>query len=244
MPKNEMNWYSSIASAFIGVTASHPIDTLKTNQQISGDKLSNVIRNMNKDIFNSKNISQITKNFTKQYYRGLKYPIIFTPIEKGIVFNVDNYLYKKFNNRIYSGLGAGIIGGFFVNFMENLKINEQNIYNKNNISKLNLLNPKVYTKGLNQTLLREGIGYTIYFKTFNDYYKPNLPTFIAGGLSGVTAWVVIYPFDRVKTLVQSGNSVKHLNWLNIYKGCSLSLLRAIIMHGSVFYFVEKLNLYP
>ena len=124
--------------------------------------------------------------------------------------------------------------------MENLKINRQNIYNNKNIKKQNLLHLNIYTKGLNQTLLREGIGYTIYFKSFNDYYKPYLPTFIAGGLSGVSAWIVIYPFDRVKTLIQSGNSVKHLNWLNIYKGCGLSLLRAMIMHGCVFYFVEKL----
>jgi len=148
----------------------------------------------------------------------------------------DNYLYEKCGNRIYSGFGAGIVAGFFVNFVENTKINQQNIYKGNNKNtKFNL------TKGLSQTLCREGIGYTIYFKTFNDYYNPVLPTFVAGGLSGVTAWVVIYPFDRVKTLVQSGNSVKHLNVLNIYKGCGLSLVRAMIMHGCVFYFVEKLK---
>ena len=117
-----------------------------------------------------------------------------------------------------------------------MKINQQNIYKGNNKNiKFNL------TKGLSQTLLREGIGYTIYFKTFNDYYNPVLPTFVAGGLSGVTAWVVIYPFDRVKTLVQSGNSVEHLNVLNIYKGCGLSLVRAMIMHGCVFYFFHKLK---
>ena len=91
MEKSEMNWYSSIVSGFIGITASHPIDTLKTNQQISGNKLNIVIKNMNKDIFNSNNILQITKTLTKQYYRGFKYPMMFTPIEKGIVFNVDNY---------------------------------------------------------------------------------------------------------------------------------------------------------
>lgn len=222
--------YSSILSGLIGVTISHPIDTLKTNQQISGNSLLSIVKSMN-----SRNIVKLTKN----YYRGFKYPMMFTPIEKGIVFNVDNYLYEKCGNRIYSGFGAGIVAGFFVNFIENMKINQQNIYKNKMLNRKFNLN--FFTKGLSQTLLREGIGYTIYFKTFNDYYNPILPTFVAGGLSGVTAWVVIYPFDRVKTLVQSGNSVKHLNVLNIYKGCGLSLVRAMIMHGCVFYFVEKLN---
>ena len=47
--------YSSILSGLIGVTLSHPIDTLKTNQQISGNSLLSVIKSMN-----SRNIVKLT----------------------------------------------------------------------------------------------------------------------------------------------------------------------------------------
>lgn len=228
----ENKYYSSILASFFGTVLSHPIDTLKTNQQITGLKLKDVIKNIN---MKSVNFESLVRN----YYRGFKYPITFVPIEKGIVFNIDQYLYKKYNNRVYSGLGAGIVAGFFVNFIENLKINQQNMYFKNNTI---LSNYKFFTKGLGQTLLREGIGYTIYFKSFHDYYNPNLPTFVAGGLSGVTAWTVIYPFDRVKTMIQSGTSLEGLNIKNIYRGCGLSLARAMVMHGTVFYMIDKINM--
>jgi len=191
---NKDKYYSSILSAIIGTVASHPLDTLKTNQQISGKKLYDVIKSFN----NSK---------------------------------------KEVNNHMISGLGAGLTAGFFVNFIENLKINQQNIYN----TKESIVNKNTFTKGLKHTLLREGLGYTIYFKTYNDYYKNILPVFFAGGLSGVTAWVVIYPFDKIKTLTQSGITVKNVDIKNLYHGCGLSLMRAFIMHGIVFYLMDKIN---
>jgi len=224
---NKDKYYSSILSAIIGTVASHPLDTLKTNQQISGKKLYDVIKSFN----NSK------KDIIKNYYRGIKYPLLFIPIEKGIVFNINSYLYSKVNNHMISGLGAGLTAGFFVNFIENLKINQQNIYN----TKESIVNKNTFTKGLKHTLLREGLGYTIYFKTYNDYYKNILPVFFAGGLSGVTAWVVIYPFDKIKTLTQSGITVKNVDIKNLYHGCGLSLMRAFIMHGIVFYLMDKIN---
>lgn len=213
-------YYSSVLSSYFGIIISHPVDTVKTNQQISGEKLYPLLRKLNSQGY-------------KSYYKGIKFPLMFVPLEKGIVFNLDNYLYKKTKNHLYSGFGAGVVAGFFVNFIENYKINQQNLYNMNNIN-------GVFTNGLKHTLLREGVGYTIYFKSYYDYYNKIFPNFIAGGLSGVTAWIVIYPFDRVKTLVQTGNSIKHLNIRNIYQGCGLSLLRAMLMHGTVFYFYENI----
>jgi len=220
--------YKSIVSSFVGVIASHPIDTVKTNKQVGNISTFNII----KKIHSNKNIG----NVFKQYYKGIKYPLLFVPIEKGLVFNFDNYLYKQCEDRTLSGLGAGIGAGFFVNFVENYKINKQNIFNKNNVSFISR-----FTNGLNQTVFREGIGYMIYFKSYHDYYKHMFPSFIAGGLSGVTAWIVIYPFDHIKTLVQTGNSISHLGVRNIYKGCSLSLARAMVMHGCVFAGYEMLT---
>lgn len=227
----ENKFYSSIFASLFGTILSHPIDTLKTNQQISGLKVFDVVKKINMNSINKKEL-------IRNYYRGIKYPLMFVPIEKGIVFNMDNYLYNKLNNRIYSGLCSGIVAGFFVNFIENLKINQQNLYNKNNIK---LSFNKLLTKGLGQTLIREGIGYTIYFKTFHDYYNPILPTFVAGGLAGMSAWLVIYPFDRIKTMVQSGTSLDGLRLNNIYRGCGLSLFRAMLMHGTVFYMIDQIN---
>lgn len=228
--------YSSVLAAIIGTVISHPIDTLKTNQQISGLKINKVIKKLH-----SSNIKLLVRN----YYRGLSFPLMFIPIEKGIVFNMNSYFFKKYNSHLISGLISGITAGFFVNFIENFKINQQNMITKNKKKPIQqyikLINYKLFTQGLPHTLMREGLGYTIYFKVFNDYYKHIFPTFIAGGLSGVTAWVFIYPFDRIKTMVQSNTSTKNLNIYNIYRGCSLSLARAMLMHGTVFYLIEKIN---
>lgn len=222
------NFYSSIYGSIISTIITHPIDTLKTNFQISKDSLVTTFRN-----FNKQNQGKLIIN----YYRGLKVPLFAIPVEKGVVFNLDNYLFEKFNNRFLSGIVAGLNAGVLVNIIENIKLNQQIKRNISNLPKLSLL-----TKGLGSTVTREGLGYGIYFYSYHNFYHKKLNPFLAGGLSGLTAWILIYPFDRVKTLVQTGHQVT-INFNNLYHGSSISLLRAFLFHGLVFQFYESFNHY-
>jgi len=222
------NFYSSIYGSMISTLLTHPLDTLKTNFQVSKDSLVTTFRNFNK---NNKG------NLIRNYYRGLMVPLLTIPVEKGLVFNLDNYLYNKFNNRFISGIVAGVNAGVLVNIIENIKLNQQIKRDIRNVPKLSLL-----TTGLPMTMFREGIGYGIYFYSYHNLYHKNLNAFLAGGLSGLTAWIFIYPFDRVKTLIQTGNKV-NIRFNNLYHGSSISLLRAFLFHGLVFEFYESLNFY-
>ena len=66
--------------------------------------------------------------------------------------------------------------------------------------------------GLSACFFREISGYAVYFKTYNylNSITKNdndlVKTLMNGGLSGVSAWLVIYPFDTIKTNMQQNDS--------------------------------------
>lgn len=180
------------------------------------------------------NIQSNIKINYKQLYKGFLPPLIGVGIEKSIVFGSYNY-FRKYNNSFMSGMGAGILCSTIVTPFEYLKINLQNRL------KINLLN--MYN-GFGPTLLREGLGFSIYFSCFeylnrNNISKNNLQIAINGGLSGCISWAVIYPIDIIKTNIQCSNSIKNIN--GYYKGFSLSMLRCIPLHATVFLVYENLK---
>jgi hypothetical protein len=123
---------------------------------------------------------------------------------------------------------------------------------------------KTLYNGLSACFFREVPGYAIYFSTYNflnsitnniKYHENNdigfAKTLINGGLSGVAAWTVIYPFDTIKTNMQQNNTnfmetAKSLiNEGRIYKGIQWSLMRAFTLHSCVFlgYELSKRHLF-
>lgn len=64
-------------------------------------------------------------------------------------------------------------------------------------------------KGLNITFLREGLGFGIYFSTYewltrNNDSKPisTLHLLGAGGTAGAASWMFTYPLDVIKSRIQ------------------------------------------
>uniref|UniRef100_A0A5K3ETQ3 Mitochondrial ornithine transporter 1 n=2 Tax=Mesocestoides corti TaxID=53468 RepID=A0A5K3ETQ3_MESCO len=74
-------------------------------------------------------------------------------------------------------------------------------------------------RGFSPTLVREMLGLFVYFGTYElirDWMTPVgrrksdlgiLPTALAGGLSGASLWLAIFPFDVVKSRMQIGHLV-------------------------------------
>ena len=242
-----LNYYCHGAiSGMFGVILSHPIDTIKTHIQ-TGNSLKSF-------------------NFTvPNLYKGLVAPLIGVAFEKAIVFGTYNYCLKKFNINntneptyaipLAGGI-AGLSASMIVSPYERLKILKQHS------TTITELTTKFLYKGFFATVTREMPGFAIYFSvyenlkyyTFTKYNKKisYINSFIYGGISGCSAWIFIYPQDRIKTILQSNNTLhnKH-TFITVmadiyskggikyfYKGFSYAVLRAMFLHSGTFCMME------
>ena len=213
---------SGLFGGIIGVLFSHPLDTLRVRVQ-SGNY------NMNK------------------LYSGIRPPLVGVGIEKLLVFgNFEqikklNLINNQLGNVFASGMLSGLISTIIITPTEFLKINKQLGYRYH----MNLFN--LY-RGWTSTLIREIPGYGIYFATYeilkNNSYNFYGDTFVYGGLSGATAWSVIYPSDVVKTKMQTTTNTSIFTVIQrlyqaggmqaFYRGFPLAISRAFILHAGVF----------
>ena len=225
-----------------GTIISHPIDTIKTRIQLG----------------TVKNIKDAIK--MRNFYMGIKAPLLGVPLEKSIVFGFYNISKNNGLNNFWSGIIGGFMSTLIVTPIEYFKINFQN---KINIEFKNLKLTNIY-KGFIPTVFRETPGFGIYFTTYNylnNNYNNNksyINNFIYGGLSGLFAWTFIYPSDLVKTIKQDANNKNNLKEIinniyskngifGFYKGFQYAIARAIPLHAGVFlgYEISKkqINLY-
>jgi solute carrier family 25 carnitine/acylcarnitine transporter 20/29 len=222
-----------LCGGFTGTILSHPFDTVKTRIQTN---TVSTIRDAIK---------------MKSLYAGLTAPLIGIMFEKSIVFG----FYDKSKQYGFNNFTSGLIGGFMstvvVTPIDRIKISYQNK------EKLNIRN--LY-KGFTPTIFRETPGFGIYFYTYNKLKErfngtESAPkTFLFGAISGLSAWIFIYPSDLIKTNYQStqnGNktlsqTIKAIignnnpnnsilkSFKNLYKGFNLAIMRAMPLHGGVF----------
>ncbi len=220
-----------------GTIISHPFDTIKTRIQ-------------------SNKVSSFQQAFKmRKLYSGITPPLVGIMLEKSIVFG----FYEKSKSYGFNNFFSGIIGGFMstviVTPVDRLKINYQN----QDFKLQNALTIRNLYKGFTPTIFRETPGFGIYFSTYNflteKYNKNynNFKTFGFGSLSGLCAWMFIYPSDLIKTKYQSNNNDLTLSntikkiwssnndsnniikgFRNFYKGFSLAIMRAMPLHGGVF----------
>jgi solute carrier family 25 carnitine/acylcarnitine transporter 20/29 len=243
---NNLDYYIKGAfSGMFGILLSHPIDTIKTHIQ-TGNPLSTFK-------FNIRNL-----------YKGITAPLLGVGFEKALVFGTYNYFQKNTKSLIgnasipVSGAIAGLTASVVVSPYERFKIMKQNSQKV----AMKDISPGFLFKGLSATFTREVPGFAIYFSVYealkyNTFTKYNrdisyLHSFLYGGLSGITAWVFIYPQDRIKTILQSNSSgkisftsvmreiyakggVKHF-----YSGFSWAVARAMLLHSGTFCMMEVL----
>jgi solute carrier family 25 carnitine/acylcarnitine transporter 20/29 len=227
------NFVYGSMGGLLGTFVSHPFDTVKTRLQTKTAQTFMGAIKMGK------------------LYGGVRAPAIGIPLEKSIVFGFYSLAKEHQINNFYSGLIGGLMCTIIVTPVEYFKINSQN-KNKINIATLRLSN--IY-KGFIPTICRETPGFGIYFATYNhltDKYnkeKNVVKVFCFGGISGLAAWVFIYPADLIKTIVQDKNNtksitevIKHIYKTNglpgFYNGFRYAALRAVPLHAGVFAGVE------
>ena len=261
--QNPYNYYLNGAlSGMFGILLSHPIDTCKTHIQ-TGKKLVSLPINI------------------RSLYKGIAAPLLGVGFEKALVFGTYNYFLKQLKNTstntsiIDIGVGAIPISGAIAGLTASIVVTpyERCKILKQNSQKVLLtdLSPRFLFKGLSATLTREVPGFAIYFSVYESLkyhtfskYNTNIDYFSAfayGGLSGITAWIFIYPQDRIKTILQSSlqsslqsNPSTRLGFSSVmreiyakggikhfYSGFSWAVGRAMLLHSGTFCMMEMLN---
>lgn len=209
-------FYLGLSVGSVQTIIGHPLDTIKTNFQN-----------------NSK-----TKYCIFNLYRGLSYPLTSSAIVNGFLFYSNNSINNFTKNNFVSGFVTGTICSPLINIFETLKIKEQ-LNKKQCITKL----LKYSKMGFSATLLRESIGTSIYFGSYN-YLKKDYNAFVSGSIAGASSWLLTYPFDVIKSRLQSGNCktwVEAIKLGNFSNGLLVCLLRSFIVNGFSFSAYEFLK---
>jgi hypothetical protein len=179
---------------------------------------------------------------------------------------------KKINRGVkqyVSGMYSGFIVVTIYTPLELIKMRMQSDLN-NKYNSISILASDIYkTKGLKGfykgyavTLNRDFYSYGSYFYAYfalKEYWERqgtlnSFKMFFAGGVAGVVSWVFCYPFDPMKTLIQTseGNKtitqreaylyIKHNHGIaGFFRGMSPVLLKAFIQHGVVFKTTEVIR---
>jgi solute carrier family 25 carnitine/acylcarnitine transporter 20/29 len=225
-------------SGMAGIIASHPFDTVKTCIQ---DK-------------------KLIPRTLSGLYRGILPPLFGVGLEKAIVFGTFQNTIDYTHSNAMSGALAGLTASIVVTPVERIKILLQTSSGSGSgIRFAELTKISSLFKGLGATWTREIPGFAIYFSVFNklkDETNKMTPyhSFGYGMCAGATAWVFIYPQDRIKTYLQSKidpemkisyksaiqDILRDGGITKLYRGFSFALMRAVPLHATTFTVMEHL----
>jgi len=188
----------------------HPLDTIKTIYQNG-----NTLRTLS----------------IKKLYRGVNYPLISFTLTNGLSFYSNDYFYNNYNNHFISGSISGVLISPIINAFDVYKVKKQLNLPINNLYRLPF-------SGFSATLARESIAMSCYFGTYHYLHDDKkYHPFIAGSIAGSSSWLITYPFDVIKTRIQSGlcNTWKEsIIQGNMSRGLTMCLLRSFIVNGFSF----------
>lgn len=234
-----MDFLFGCVGGFVGQFLCYPLDTAKSRYQKLGANYSPW--------------KDYQGGGLKSFYRGLASPLTSVILEKSVLFGSYSYFRQFGYGSLLEGLLAGLISTFIVVPFERVKVcvqirNQSSLINLKRILREDGL--RSLYRGWTATLFREVPGYGIYFSTYQAYrnyrgrsYLNPGESFLIGSLSGICAWILIYPSDPIKTLMQADNlrfstAMKQIyserGLGGFYSGYSWGLGRAAILHGGVF----------
>ena len=231
----------SFCAGIVQTIIGHPLDTIKTRIQIDNNNIKKVLTT----IYKNDNILSL--------YKGALMPLIGHCLLNSFLFTYQYNLDKSINNHYFTGLLTGTMSGIILSPCELIKCNLQNnrtnnknellkIIKKIKLKKINLSN------GLLLSIIRDSIGLSIYFGSYEKLQETNKNPLLNGGIAGSLSWLYSYPIDVLKTKKQVSNNklsiiLKEMKLKMYINGLSVILLRAFVVNACVFYTYENLNIY-
>ena len=175
----------------VGTGICYPIDTIKTRIQNQAGKKYKI-----QDLMRG------------QLYKGMLSPMGGVMLEKACVFWGYDYLkgngFTAFQSGILSGIGTTMV----VTPFELTKVKSQTMRTSTVETVKHIIKNDgvaAFGRGWSATLFREVPGYGVYFWGY-DYLTKNIQSKpLIGFLVGTASWIVIYPSDPIKTVMQSKN---------------------------------------
>ena len=202
-------FFAGCISGIVQTILGHPLDTLKILKQ---------------------NNKIISKTNIRRLYSGISMPLMQTPMICGISFYIDEIINQNINNHWISGCISGIISSFIICPFEYYKINLQQ-------NKKKIINIKTICgsyRNITYVIYREAPALSIYFGSYNELKKKDIPLCISGGIAGCASWFFTYPLDTIKSRIQ-GNICKTFNQSikmgNLFTGLHYCLVRAFIVNS-------------
>ena len=163
------------------------------------------------------------------------------------------------------GCTGGKVQSFLMSPVELIKVNQQVHVIGRDLSAKMLVNT-IGWKGLNATLLRDGIPHGVWFASYEycktslenmeDFDSEHYSSFVSlfsGAMAASLAWGVGYPFDVIKTRIQASNQPKSVSRVAkeiiqesngrplsaLYKGFFLKLAKAVPASAINFFVYES-----
>jgi hypothetical protein len=234
-------WRDAAAGATagaVGRVVEQPFDTIKVRLQL-GQPLPRSLREL---------------------YRGLPAPLVAGCAEACTLFTVYRHVLNRlgdsFSTRLLAGGAAGAAAATFLTPLELLKCRAQSAASSLGSRKLGLMS--VY-RGHSATLAREIPGTAAWFSAYNaarahlsrDGAVERWHAAAAGAVAGVCYWLLIYPFDTIKTHMQvhdvasptrvlRSQLMTAAGALGLYKGLGATLCRACPANAAIFFTYDAL----
>jgi solute carrier family 25 carnitine/acylcarnitine transporter 20/29 len=125
------------------------------------------------------------------------------------------------NNYYVKGCISGMSGIILSHPIDTIKTHRQlnNIPFQYNIKNL--------YRGLSSPLIGVGIEKAIVFGSYNYMRSIDLPIPISGGISGLVASLVVSPYERIKILRQTKQSISSFSPSFLFKGISVTFTREV-----------------
>jgi len=152
----------------------------------------------------------------RNLYRGFAYPLI----SNGIISSFAFQAYRSCDNYLIGGITSGIVTALTSYPFEYLKVRDQ----------LKLTNTHFPKIGFATITVREILACTAYYPVYDYLKKKSITTPIAGGLAGMSCWLISYPADVVTTHAMMGKSLStifsELHYKAYFRGLTPALVRA------------------
>jgi hypothetical protein len=166
-------------------------------------------------------------------FRGIQYPLLTGTFVTSGQFSLYNWFNKYSESDVVCGAFSGIFSGLVSAPIDKHKISAQTNGN---------YKPRY---GLISCWLREIPSSAIYFGSYSYSRENNIDVLPSGAIAGASSWLITYPFDIIKTQVQSGELDTKTAILQMVQrktpvtsGLGFCLTRAIIVNSIGFYVYE------